>query len=321
MALVLFDPGTIVALQHLSPLLTDLLAAGKDLDSLPVYLVVLVLFYLGFSPKHGIRLAVVFGIAGGADEALKLFFHLPRPYWVSSAVKAYYSLPSFGFPSGGAMCSTVLYGYIAAVVRRFWVVVACIVLAALTMLARIFAGVHFVTDVVGGFLLGALFLVLAFTVSPRIEAFGARLRPPARILGILLLSALPLIIALPAYCSLAGWQVPADWVATALAQTGATISPVQIPGAWEASGFVLGGLLGYEYLRSLGGWEPPERILPRIAVALSGVVSTLLLFMLAIAVLTLPAIPQAAALFVSAVLTGLWFTACVPLAARRWIHR
>jgi len=319
--LSLVDAGTVVALQQVSPLLTGLLAAGKDLDSLPVYLAILVLFYLGFSPKHGMRLTVAFGLAGGADEALKLFFHLPRPYWVSSAVKAYYSVSSFGLPSGGAECSTVLYGYIAVIVRRWWVVLACLLLAALTMLARIFAGVHFVTDVIGGFLLGALFLLLTLTIAPRIEAFGARLRPPARVLVILLLSALPLVMAVPAYLSLAGWQVPADWVAMAFAQTGATISPVQIVGAWEASGVILGGLLGYEYLRKTGGWEPPERVLPRIAVALSGVVSTLLLFVLAMAVLTRPAIPPAAALFVSSVLTGLWFAACVPLAARRLVPR
>jgi membrane-associated phospholipid phosphatase len=316
---LLLDPGLNVAAQHFSPLLTTILAAGKFLDSAPVYLTVVVLLYLGFHPKYGIRLAVLFGFASGLNEALKLFFHLPRPYWVSPAVKAYSSLPSFGFPSGGAMCSTVVYGYVAATVRRYWIVLACVVLAGLTVSARIFAGVHFVLDVVGGLAFGLLVLLLFLYFSPKIDAFVAGLSPRGRMVGILVLSALPLLCALPAYYSLAGWQLPQEWAATAMSQTGVPINPVQVITAWQSAGLVLGSLLGYEFLRRQGGWIPPVSSLHRGTIAVFGVISTLALYGLAESALARagPLLPAPVVLVVPALVAGLWFTACVPLLARR----
>ena len=317
--LPLFDPGLNIAAQQFNPVLTAILAAGKDLDSPAVYLAVIALLYVGFHPKYGIRLAVLFGIAGGLNDALKLFFHLPRPYWISSAVKAYNFPTSFGFPSGGAMFSTVVYGYAALVVRRYWVVAVCLVLAAWTILARIFSGVHFVLDVLGGMAFGVLLLVLFFVLSPKVEAFAAGLRPRERILGILFLSALPLLVALPAYVSLAGWQVPTGWVTTAMVQAGIAINPVQVSTAWQSAGLILGSLLGYEFLRSRGGWNPPAEFRARAAVAAAGVITTLALYGLAKAALALPGavIPSPVVLFIPVALAGFWFTACVPLLARR----
>lgn len=316
--LPLLDPGINTAAQGISPVLTDFLAAGRDLDALPVYLTIVILLYLGFHPKYGIRLAVLFGIASGLNEALKLFFHLPRPYWVSAAVKAYYSIPSFGFPSGGAMCSTVVYGYVAAVVRRHWVVLACALLLTWAVLARIFAGVHFLLDVVGGLASGVLLLLAFWIIAPKAEAFAAGLTRPARVLCIFLVAALPLVFVVPAYLSLAGWQMPHEWVAMAANQTGAIIDPVRIRYTGEACGLILGSLLGYEVLVGRGGWTPPKRVLLRGIIALFGAASSLVLIAWITEILSAagPALPFPVTPFVSLACAGFWFTACVPLAAR-----
>jgi membrane-associated phospholipid phosphatase len=316
--LPLLDPGINIAAQGFSPLLTGLLAAGGDLDSLPVYLTIVIFLYLGFHPKYGIRLAVLFGIAGGLNEALKIFFHLPRPYWVSAAVKAYYSVPSFGFPSAGAMCSTVVYGYVAVVVRRHWVVLACTVLLTWAVLARIFAGVHFLLDVLGGLAFGALLLLLFLVAAPKTEAFAAKLSQPARLLCIVVVAALPLIVTIPAYLSLTGWRLPGEWVAMAANQTGAMIDPVRIRYAWESSGLIFGSLLGYEFLIRRGGWEPPKRVLVRGVIATAGAASALALIDWITRELSAagPVIPSPIVPLVSLALAGFWFTACVPLTAR-----
>jgi len=215
----------------------------------------------------------------------------------------------------------VVYGYVALVVRRHRVVCACIVLAAWTVLARIFAGVHFVLDVVGGLAFGVLLLILFLVLSPKVEAFAAKLRWPARALGIVFPSALPLLCAIPAYLSLAGWQLPPAWVAMAMSQTGVPINPVQVVTAWQSAGLILGSLLGYEFLRLQGGWEPPANYMVRGAVAVAGVVSTLALFGLATVLLAVPGavLPAPVALAVPPVFAALWFTAAVPLLARRWL--
>ena len=192
-SLNLMDPGINSAAQNLSPALTILIAEGRVLDTTAVYLLVIAALYLGFHPRHGIRLAVLFGITAGINEALKLVFHLPRPYWVSNTVKAYAAHSSFGFPSGAAMGSIVMYGYFTRVVRRWWTFVICGILFAWTGLARIFAGVHFLLDIIGGLLFGFLILILSLQAIPKIDTWAGSLSLRSRIAGIVLVSFFPLI--------------------------------------------------------------------------------------------------------------------------------
>ncbi|MDP3564812.1 MAG: phosphatase PAP2 family protein [Methanoregula sp.] len=316
----LLDPGINSAAQNLSPALTVLIAEGHIMDTTAVYLLVIAALYLGFHPRHGIRLAVLFGITAGINEALKLVFHLPRPYWVSNTVKAYAALSSFGFPSGAAVGSVVMYGYIALVVRRWWVYVICGILFAWTVLARIFAGVHFLLDIIGGLLFGSIILILSLQAFPKIESWAGGLSVRTRILGIVLVSLFPLIVVIPAYLSLAGWQVPSSWAVTAMEQTGQILNPVQIGYAWTATGILLGSLLGYQYLLMRGGWSPPDGLVQRCVVVAAGMGSILVIDA------QVPKILQMAGLaqvlpdicdLVTMTLICFWLTACIPLIARR----
>jgi hypothetical protein len=319
-SLNLMDPGINSAAQSLSPALTMLVAEGRVLDTTAVYLLVIAALYLGYHPRHGIRLAVLFGITAGINEALKLMFHLPRPYWVSNAVKAYAAHSSFGFPSGAAMGSVVMYGYIAHAVRRWWVLVICGILFAWTVLARIFAGVHFLLDILGGLLFGSLILILSLQAYPKIESWAGGLSVRTRICGIFLISLIPLIVVIPAYLSLAGWQVPSSWAGTAMEQTGLVLNPVQIRYAWTATGILLGSLLGYQFLLMRGGWTPPADLIQRCVVVAAGMVSILIMDAQVPGILQMSGfvqdLPELCDL-VSMTLICFWLTACIPLIARR----
>jgi membrane-associated phospholipid phosphatase len=317
-ALNLMDPGINIAAQNISPALTMLIAAGHILDTTAVYLLVIAALYLGFHPRHGIRLAVLFGITAGINEALKLVFHLPRPYWVSNAVKAYATLSSFGFPSGGAVGNVVMYGYIAMVVRRWWVFGICGILFAWTVLARIFAGVHFLLDIIGELLFGSLILILSLQAFPKIETWAGGLSVRARILGIFLVSLFPLIVVIPAYFALAGWQVPLSRVVTAMEQTGQVLNPVQIGYAWTATGILLGSLLGYQCLLMRGGWSPPADPVRRCIVVAAGMVSILITNSLVPGILQMSGLmqfPPGLCDLVSMTLICFWITAGIPLIA------
>lgn len=316
----LLDPGINSAAQNISPALTLLVAEGRFLDTTMVYLLVITALYLGLHPKHGVRLAVLFGITAGINEALKLVFHLPRPYWVSNAVKPYSAISSFGFPSGAAMGSVVMYGYVSMVVRRWWVIFICGILLAWTVLARIFAGVHFLLDILGGLLLGSLILVLFLYAVPKIESFAMGLSLRARILGICLVSLIPFAVVIPAYLSSAGWQVPALWAKTAMEQTGQILDPVQIGYAWTATGIILGSLLGYQYLLLRGGWSPPAGPGRRCILVVAGMVSVIILneqVPRILQVLGLAQIQPDLCDLLSLFLVCFWFTAAVPLIAHR----
>jgi membrane-associated phospholipid phosphatase len=316
----LMDPAVNAAFQNFSPAATPMLAQGEFLDSMPWYLLLISLLFLGYSPNHGLQLAVLFGINSGLNEATKLALHMPRPYWVSSSVKAFSAHSSFGFPSGAAMTGAVIYGYMALAIRRWWATLLCGILLLATSLARIFAGIHSPLDVVGGWIIGALLLLVFLLAAPKVESYSQTLTWQLRLAGIVLVAAVPILAVIPAYLSLGGWHLPPAWAELALLQTGSRINPAQIRYAWGASGIVLGSLLGYELMRAQGGWEPTADLKRRTAVVLVGTGSVLLanqLLPLAWSLSGISAMVPQLATFLSTACVAFWLMGCLPLIAGR----
>ncbi|MEY2422149.1 MAG: hypothetical protein QOI95_2216 [Acidimicrobiaceae bacterium] len=150
---------------HNSPTVVRVLDVITNIGK-PITLFVLVtaaVIYLLW--RRRIRLAlylVVTSVVGGLiDTAVKVLVNRPRPvvdHPIASALGK-------SFPSGHAMSSTVTYGALALVFlpvlpRRWRPVGLCgVVLLVLAIgTSRLFLGVHFVSDVVGGFVLGLAWL-------------------------------------------------------------------------------------------------------------------------------------------------------------------
>ena len=111
------------------------------------------------------RLAVylaVTAIGGGlVDSAVKLIVNRPRPVLDEPIAVAW----GKSFPSGHAMSSTVTYGalllaLLPAIPRRFRLTAfgATVSLVLAIGLSRLMLGVHFVSDVLGGYILGLAWL-------------------------------------------------------------------------------------------------------------------------------------------------------------------
>lgn len=115
--------------------------------------------------RHHVRLAVFLAVtvAGGGilNSVVKVAVDRPRPVLVDPVAVA----DGRSFPSGHAMSSTVAYGalllvFLPVVARRLrpLVVAACVVLVAAIGFTRLALGVHYISDVVGGFVLGLAWL-------------------------------------------------------------------------------------------------------------------------------------------------------------------
>ena len=109
------------------------------------------------------RQALVFLIAvafaQACSEILKAFFDRPRPDLVPHGVLVY----SQSFPSGHSLLSAVVFLTLAAIVSsqqdrwrfKIFAFAVAIVLTGAIGLSRIYLGVHWPTDVLGGWTLGA----------------------------------------------------------------------------------------------------------------------------------------------------------------------
>ena len=86
---------------------------------------------------------------------------------------AYYVERSFSFPSGHATLAAAFYGFLAyAIVRdapargqRAGVAGALLMLVVAIGLSRMYLGVHFLSDVLGGYLLGLTWLIGGIVVA------------------------------------------------------------------------------------------------------------------------------------------------------------
>ncbi|MFE0100752.1 phosphatase PAP2 family protein [Streptomyces sp. NPDC059009] len=101
------------------------------------------------------------------QQGLKAAVDRPRPVWPDPVDSAHYA----AFPSGHAMTATVVCGLLLWLLRRYgagpllWrTAVALAVLSVVGVgLTRVWLGVHWMSDVVEGWLLGALVVAVAVT--------------------------------------------------------------------------------------------------------------------------------------------------------------
>jgi membrane-associated phospholipid phosphatase len=147
------------ALDAVMQALTDL---GSTLVVAPLFAVSFALLIWRRHRREALFLAVSVAGSTALNQSLKLIFQRPRPQLAWAQVQ-----PEYSFPSGHAMNSIVFYVALALIVLVLWSrraglvsVGLAIVLALLIGTSRIYLGYHYFTDVVGGLLAGAAWLLI-----------------------------------------------------------------------------------------------------------------------------------------------------------------
>lgn len=141
----------------------------------------------------------------------KLLFHRDRP------VDILLHESTFSFPSGHATVTVALYGFIAYMAIRFSrdfgrqvrILVTTVFLCVLVGLSRIVLNEHYLSDVMGGYLVGALWLTVAISVTEWLRAKGKinwQIQWSASQLSLVWLSAIGVLIAAFIYANL--YQFP-----------------------------------------------------------------------------------------------------------------
>lgn len=139
--------------------------------------------YLLAARKAATALFVVAAIAGGAavGVALKAIYVRPRPDVVAHLVQ----VDTTSFPSGHATNSAVVFLTLATLLastRRdratsVYLVTAAIVLTLLVGASRVYLGVHWPSDVVAGWCIGAAWAAMCSLLSRVLQA-RRRIEPP-----------------------------------------------------------------------------------------------------------------------------------------------
>ncbi len=139
------------------------------------YLLILPLLYWCIEARLGFRLGLLFFASGYLNLALKELLAQPRPADLEPGINLIKE-GGYGLPSGHAQSAVVLWGFLAYAGRKLWLWAPAAALMALIGFSRIYLGVHFPTDVLGGWLIGAVLLGAAVLILH--FAAGKRLRLP-----------------------------------------------------------------------------------------------------------------------------------------------
>ena len=170
-----FDVTFAKALQSLhSPPLDILMEFVSGLGFNPLVYILAALI-VAFVFTVGLRwesVMLVFAAAGVSllGAAVKIVVHRQRP--TSDLVNVFSKLNDYSFPSGHVLLFTAFLGFLLFLIytlaRRSWVrtlgLISIGALVALVGLSRIYLGEHWPSDVIGGYLLGSLWLAATIYV-------------------------------------------------------------------------------------------------------------------------------------------------------------
>lgn len=311
----------ILFLQSMGEWLASPMRSISMLGNEEFYMLIMPSLYWCFDSIIGIRVAMMLLLSNSFGSVFKLAMFQPRPYWISTDVKAWSAETSFGIPSGHAFHAAAIWGMLAANLRSRWGKILMIVVIFLIGFSRIYLGMHFISDVLLGWLLGAL-LVLGYLKLEKPIVARLRTRSLTALLLLALVSSLIIIVfILLASAAQSGRTVPELWRQNALAGApGNEIDPLSIEGAFTLAGTWFGMLAGAAwYFHRTGGLFnagglPSHRLLRYIV----GLIGVFVLWFGLGQILPREADAVSYALrFVRYTLVGLWVSALAPILFER----
>ena len=212
----------------------------------------------------GLRLGIVLMTANVSNTFFKFLFHNPRPYWISDDVVVYSQETSFGLPSGHAQIAASVWGWLAYEAKRRWFTLVAMGLILLIGVSRLYLGVHFTSDVLIGWVLGAL-LVFAFAAWHR--KFGKWLGAKSDLVKFGFVAGstvLMILLVLGTKWTADPWVMPEEWAIRA-----GDVDPYDLDGIFTVAGTWFGMLTGFivlmrkrgHFLAGEGNWRRLVRLL------------------------------------------------------------
>lgn len=141
------------------------------LGNLEFFLIFMPLIYWCCDRAAGARLLILFLISAYLNTIAKVLLDQPRPFQYDPRVKALVPASGGGLPSGHTQGAVVVWGYLAAWVRQAWMWGLAGFLMIGIPISRLYLGVHFPTDLIGGYILGAVLLVVYLQFASKAEAW------------------------------------------------------------------------------------------------------------------------------------------------------
>jgi membrane-associated phospholipid phosphatase len=217
------------------------------------FALILPLIYWVFSKRVGLTLALVMFSSFYINVFLKDLFQVPRPFVAyPERITPQFTLDSYSFPSGHAQHSLSFWGLFAALLRIKWLFAAIAVIVLGVGTARMYAGVHYPSDVVTGwivaiFILGGAHLINGWLTKHQLST--------KLLIAIAILAP---VVLIPLYHLISGAGADHE-------------------GAYQAAGLLAFSILGYAWEREKLRFVIPKKWSRRLIAFVIGVIGLLVI--------------------------------------------
>ena len=170
------DPADPIGPRWFEEMMRDFTAIGGT--GVLVLMVLAVAGFLTLTGKGHAALAIIVAVSGGTllSQTMKWAYTRPRPELVPHGAEVY----TASFPSGHAMMSAIVYLTLGAMLARTqssqavkaYIISVAIFLTVLVGTSRVYLGVHWPTDVLAGWALGALWAIASWLAMLWLQARG-----------------------------------------------------------------------------------------------------------------------------------------------------
>jgi len=167
----------IVTIQQIHGPVTDsIFRVITFLGEAEFFLILLPLIFWCVDYRLGAQFTILLLFSNYIHIGLKDLLQQPRPSDINSGVLQLSHAEGYGLPSGHTQSATVVWGSIAARLYSNWFRVTAIGIIILVGFSRVYLGVHFPTDVLAGWLIGIVLIIIYLKLQPNIEKWLVKRR-------------------------------------------------------------------------------------------------------------------------------------------------
>lgn len=213
------------------------------------YLLLLPLIAWCVSMRFGIRLMILFLLNTYLNSVAKLIVDQPRPFEINAHVKKIVDAGGGGLPSGHTQNTLVVWSYLAICFRRKWLWILAAVMIIFVPMSRIYLGVHFPTDLMGGYVLGIVVLLLFIKLEQPVVDW---LKQKSLGLHLSLSSLIPVLLAF--------------------------MTPSTDSAGIAVAGTLMGGCVGFSIERRWIGYKIPDALWKKLVCYIIGIILLLVLY-------------------------------------------
>lgn len=143
-----------------TPALNKIFMGITQLGSFDFYIIVIPVLFFIVKERSAYRILFRLMFSYVINTILKNTFRLPRPFEEKIEVLFRESGLGYGFPSGHAQNSTVFWLSLYTEFKSLFLLILAIIAVLLISISRLYLGVHFLMDTVGGIVIGIIVLYI-----------------------------------------------------------------------------------------------------------------------------------------------------------------